>query len=669
MPRHRPIVSRVALALTLAVSAAAATAQEAPYRLVVDPPSLALRVGDTVRVTARVVDAAGRPVDAQIRFFSRARNELAVSRDGEVIALRGGGHMMFVLARAGDAALRAEVPVSVEFPPLERVVIRSYGERLYVGSGLRHRATVIDASGADRPEVTVAWSTSDPSVATVDRAGVLTAHREGVVTLQATADGIRGEHRYRVVPNPVRTVRLSVSADSVRTGDVVRVTAQALDAAGRPVADAPIQFAVLSYPEDTAAAQFPPAEVDEKGRFVAYKAGTYTVLAMAPGYTARHSITVGHRHVSRRVEVVGQGAVRDVRTSDLWVWEGVDGRDYAVTGTWGAAGAAYFWDVTDPAHPALIDSVVVDARTVNDVKVSEDGRVCVITREGASNRRNGIVILDCTNPRDVKILSTFDDGLTGGVHNVFVYRHHVYAVNNGVKFDIINIEDPRNPRRVAVFELDTPGHAIHDVWVVDGIAYSSNWSDGLVLIDVGNGVAGGSPERPVKITQFSACNCAHHAAFPYRSSTGRFYVLMGDEIGRPSGGPPDREGEKGGTPEAMAGYIHFIDFTDPLNPEEVARYEVPEAGSHNFWIEGDTLYAAFYNGGLRVVDISGELKGNLTYQNREIARFFAFDPQGFVANAAFTWGPQPYKGNVFIAEHYSGLWAVKLLPREQTLVP
>ena len=119
----------------------------------------------------------------------------------------------------------------------------------------------------------------------------------------------------------------------------------------------------------------------------------------------------------------------------------------------------------------------------------------------------------------------------------------------------------------------------------------------------------------------------------------------------------------------MAGYIHIVDFTDPLNPEEVARYDVPEAGSHNLWIEGDELYAAFYNGGLRVVDISGELKGNLFDQGREIAQYFAYDPEGFVPNAPFAWGPQPYKGHIFIADHHSGLWAIKLEPPPATLTP
>ena len=116
----------------------------------------------------------------------------------------------------------------------------------------------------------------------------------------------------------------------------------------------------------------------------------------------------------------------------------------------------------------------------------------------------------------------------------------------------------------------------------------------------------------------------------------------------------------GGTPERMAGYVHIVDFTDPLNPEEVASYEVPEAGSHNLWIEDDVLYAAFYNGGLRVVDISGELKGNLGSQGREMAHYLSYDPDGKVANDPQVWGPQPYKGNLFFSDLSSGLWAVNV---------
>ncbi|MDE2971087.1 MAG: hypothetical protein OXU35_02155, partial [Acidobacteriota bacterium] len=103
-------------------------------------------------------------------------------------------------------------------------------------------------------------------------------------------------------------------------------------------------------------------------------------------------------------------------------------------------------------------------------------------------------------------------------------------------------------------------------------------------------------------------------------------------------------------------------------PRLVGRYEVPEAGSHNIWIEDDVMYVAFYNGGLRVVDVSGELLGNLYRQGREIARFLPLDPDGFLPNAPQVWGAQPHKGIIYFSDRNSGLWAVKLgeLPEETT---
>ena len=96
----------------------------------------------------------------------------------------------------------------------------------------------------------------------------------------------------------------------------------------------------------------------------------------------------------------------------------------------------------------------------------------------------------------------------------------------------------------------------------------------------------------------------------------------------------------------------------------MARYQVPEAGTHNLWVEDDILYIAYYNGGLRVVDISGELRGDLYRQGREIAHFLPHHPDSRVPNAPMVWGPQPFKGNIFLSDMNSGLWAVKLVDAE-----
>ena len=114
----------------------------------------------------------------------------------------------------------------------------------------------------------------------------------------------------------------------------------------------------------------------------------------------------------------------------------------------------------------------------------------------------------------------------------------------------------------------------------------------------------------------------------------------------------------------------MIDFSDLDNPEEVARFEVPFAGSHNFWVdeESETLYATFYNGGVRVVDISGELMGDLLAQGRQINFFMPGDPNGFVPNMPQTWGAQLHKGHIFYSDMHSGLWASKLAPKETEIV-
>ncbi|MDE2752787.1 MAG: Ig-like domain-containing protein, partial [Gemmatimonadota bacterium] len=603
MKTHSTIrLAALILALT-AVATTQAAAQEVA-RVQVSPATLSLAVGETATVSATAYDASGNVVEVPFIYFSRdGRGSLAIDRTtGEIEAFRGGEFE--VLARVlGPTRISGTMTVTVAFPPLDRVEISRDGGRYYTGVTMRHKATVIDRADDARDDVAVTWSTSDESVATVDRFGVFTAHAPGQVTLSASAEGVVGEITYEVADNPVTAMAVEASQSRGRTGDVIHFTATA-SSAGGTVDDIPVTFGLMSDPDVIATADIPPAEVDEQGRFVAYRPGIYTVTASVPGRTAHSTVEILPRHVVEEVELVGHAPVSNVATSDLWVWEGVDGRDYAITGTHNGHGSTYWWDVTDPASPVLTDSLIVDARTTNDVKVSEDGELCVISREGASNRRNGIVIIDCTDPRNIEIISTYDDELTGGVHNLFIHDDHVYAVNNGIRFDVINIEDPANPHRVGRFELDTPGHAIHDIWIVDGIAYTSNWNDGVAVIDVGGGDRGGSPANPVEIARFRDIGGATHAAFPYRSPTGRFYIFMGDEIGAPA-----FDGQEDGrTPEFMSGYIHVIDFTDPENPEEVARYEIPEAGSHNMWIEDDRLYAAFYQGGLRVLDISGELK-------------------------------------------------------------
>ncbi len=636
--------------------------------LEVTPSRLDLEVGQTRQLTARVTKASSRePVETKVVFFSGSRRSIGVNSNGEVSAYKPGKFKIYALvprdpedvSRRAKARARVAIPVTVPNPPVESVRFQGLPGRFYASTHIEPGVEILDESGAVRLQVPIEYSTSQQDVASFDEFGRLSLHRTGSVRISASAEGVSHDLEIMVVANPAVDLELQASPETGRTGDVIHLSASVLDSQGRPVSEMPVNFSVGGRPSAGIIAPGAHVQIDPDGTLVAERPGIYSVVASSGNLVASRTIRIGPRDVRQRVELVGHGAVRDRHTSDLWVWEGVDGRDYAITGTWSAAGHAYIWDVTSPRGMSIVDVVRVDARTVNDVKVSANGKIAAISREGASNRKNGFVLLDVSAPATgVRILSSYDDQLTGGVHNLFIYENHVFALSAGRRYDIINIEDPTDPYLVGRFELDTPGHGIHDVWVVDGIAYSSNWSDGVVAVDVGGGGRGGSLENPVFLGSHSYPSGWNHASFPYRSeSTGKFYVFMGDEAF-----PEGMLGKGGGLPTRAAGWIHVIEFDDWTNSREVARYQVPEAGSHNFWVEDDILYIGYYNGGLRVVDVSGEMRGDLYRQGREIAFWHPHDPEGFVPNAPFVWGAQPFKGHIYLADWNSGLWAVKLKP-------
>ncbi|MEQ8764061.1 MAG: Ig-like domain-containing protein [Planctomycetota bacterium] len=657
--RVLPWLAILWLACGAATVQAQVVAKKGDRLLQVSPGEATLKAGDSVQLEAKVTNLQGDAQDTQIFFFTRDRHLIDVTPEGLVTAKSPGqARVTARTAGARDERLSINITIQVAYPPLEKIEFLSPPHRIYAGATVTLETRAVLEGGMEHDALEVSLRSATPQTAEVDPFGHLTALAPGSFTIIASAEGQEAELSGQVLANPVAEIVLSCPTRLARTGDVLQFEAEALTPAGATVENAPIQYSLFSQPDD-ALGNAATGQIRADGRFVAQKAGQYTILASCGTASDRYTVKIVPRDIEGKLELIGRGQVQDVHTSDLWVWEGVDGRDYAVTGTWGADGDAIFWDVTDPSNIERISSVRVDARTVNDVKVSEDGRLCIISREGASNRRNGIVLIDVENPREPKIISTYDENLTGGVHNLFIYRNHVYALSAGRRYDIINIEDPKNPHTVGKFELEEDGHSIHDVWVEDGIAYSSNWRHGVQMVDVGNGIKGGTPENPVRIGEYAYPSGWNHAAFPYKDKvTGKFYIIAGDEA-FPYGLNLTEK------PTYPRGWIHFIDFTDPENPEEVARYEVPEAGTHNLWVEDDLLYVAYYNGGVRVVDISGDLMGDLYHQGREIAWYLPTDHEGVVPNAPMTWGPQPHKGHIFFSDWNSGLWAVKLEMKDQ----
>ena len=661
----------------------AQTADDPVVRLVATPAELTMRVGDEVRVTVAGYTRSGARVEDPVVRLVGPRAAMRV-RQGVVTALAAGDHALVASlvqdggASAGDP-VTVRVPVSIGWPTVARVVVSpTTNDRFFVGTAVRLAVRAEHSDGSARTDPDVEWRSESPEIATVDGFGRITGVAPGTATITATVEGVEGAATLSADPFTGESLEIVGGVARARTGDVIGFGAEVRDGGGGLVTGVPVEWShAYEAPEGIMA---PPAPAQmHGGRFVADVPGVYTVIADAGPLSARTSFRVVERDVVQELEIHGHGREQRVRTTDFWVFEGRDGRDYALTGAKRSDGHGFVWDVTDVGNIVKTDSIQVDARSVNDMKVSPDARYATMTREGASNRRNGVVILDLADPAHPVIAAEVTDyGLTGGVHNAFPTESHIYALAGGDKYVILDVSDLYNPRFVG--EYNHPNSRLHDVWVMDGLAYSAEWENGLVVVDVGDGRWGGSPENPVLVSSYPVPGGATHAVFPYVSqSTGKHYVFLGDEImsrrglawegpGQGRGSyqlPYDPETGMHGIPLATRGYIQIVDFSDPENPEMVARYEVPEYGTHNIWVEDDILYQAYYEGGVRMVDVSGDLMGNLYTQGREIAVFKAYDPIGYVPNSPMAWSAMPFKGRIFFSDTNSGLWSARLVPRSR----
>lgn len=680
-------VARSMLFVTLLASAAVAPtarsasawAQAAPpaavARLVAEPARVTMRAGETQPFRVIAYDARGNVMADAVVRVGGPRAAVAFT-GGEVRAFRAGSFTATATAAGADGQpITLDIPVLVTWPALAKVEIMADSGALYTGIALGHRARGSHADGSERTGMSVTWRSSNPNVATVDRFGTVTALAAGAVTITAENEGVRATKLYRISANPVSAIAIGIKEDVVKTGDVIHLNAVARNRAGTAVKNAQITWSYTYVPDDTTVAPGGPGIIDW-GRFTANAPGRFTLIAQSGATTARKVIEVKPRDVVRRITVTGRGSVNSTHTSDFWPWTAKNGRDYALVGTWGGDGYGLVFDITDMNNIVKTDSIKIDARTINDVTVSPDGRYGVLAREGASNRVNGVVILDLANPAHPKIVSTFDQELTGGVHNLFATNDYLFAISGGQKYVIIDVRDITKPKYVSEYQY--PGARIHDLWVHDGIAYSAQGGIGAVMVDVGNGKYGGSIEKPKLINVFPVNS--GHEIFPYfQKSTGRAYLFLGDEEMSRKGrvwegtqyslGNATVNAPKGGIAQTSGGYTHIVDITDPMNPRKVGRYHLEDYGSHDIIVEDDVLYQAYYDGGVRVVDVSGELMGNLADQNREIAVFKPYDPSAYTANAPFVMNAMPWKGHVLFTDFNSGLWAAKLEPKAKAITP
>jgi len=668
--------------LMLAASLQQAQQQAPPPALAASPiarlelatgPEVTIMAGDSMLLNARPLDASGQPVpNAKVRYFlAGGYFEGGVDSLGMVRSGSTGSMMVGVVASVpGTKPYVQRLRVRMIPGPAARIAVTPAVSKLVVGQRVRLAGRAFSRANDERDDA-VTWRSSAASTARITSDGVVTALAPGRAVITASTNGVSETVDIQVVANTIASVEITPGRAEAREGDVVRFTAVAKDASGRPITGLVPQWSFS--PGD--------GQIEADGSFVGYNPGSYLVSASFGSRSADAPVTLAPREVRRAASVVGRLPRTRFTTEEVWIHP--SGK-YAYLGSGSGGDVMYAIDISDPSNPTVTDSVISNTRRVNDVMSTPDGKFLVFTREGASDRKNGIVIASIEDPAHPKVISEFTEGVNSGVHSAFIYRQekygtHVYLTNDGTgAIHIVDIGDPYHPKEVAQWRTNRPdaGRTLHDVDVQDGLAYLSYWNDGLVVLDVGNGVKGGSPSNPQLVTQYKYDLNKLYAEVEAVGGPGFIrgthtawrhgkYVFIADEVFPASG----VRGAKDAAAGRAYGRLQVIDVSDMEQPRSVAWYEPEFGGVHNIWVAGDTLYMGAYNGGFRAFDVSGELRGDLRAQNREIVHVNTADMNGKNQNTAMTWGVVVKDGLAYVNDMYNGLWIVKIEPKAQPLTP
>ena len=358
---------------------------------------------------------------------------------------------------------------------------------------------------------------------------------------------------------------------------------------------------------------------------------------------------------------LGNGVVTERYTAEIWVRGNV-----AYTTTWGTrqavGNAIKIWDVTGNV-PALVNTVIVpNASTLGDIQASDDGQLLIVATEFAPG---SIMIYSLADPVNPQLITRYTTALTNpGVHTAEVQRVNgkLYAFlsvdpsgGSPARLVIVDLSDPAAPTQVFTAVMGSP--FVHDVFVRDGILITALWDQGITIWDIG-GAGSGSVSNPVALGSVANVGGQAHNVWWYHSASGeKRYVFVGQE------GP-------GAIGSFSSGDIHVVDVSSFTAPHEVAFFHIDGAGPHNFSVDESKgwLYAAYYNGGVSVLDITGDLSAcnaadkspdgrcDLGKMGREVAHWLGNQ------QSVYVWGVHHSGGRLYASDMINGIWKLSDAP-------
>lgn len=464
--------------------------------------------------------------------------------------------------------------------------------------------SILTAHTMQRPTLT----SSNTSVATVDTSGRVTSRGAGMAYIVGRVGNARDSSKI-VVTAPAATLDLTPDSLVLSVGQTRSLTPTITNAQGS-----------VAYTSSNPNI----ATVDGNGAVTAKAVGnTFVVATVGALRDSAKIIVVAALPAPATIPLLGSGNVPERYTAEVAAADG-----WAYTTTWSSrvssagntpGNAVKIWNVSGNT-PILTDSLIITgAGTTSDVQISDDRTLLAVSTEGGSPTARGFSLYSRATPGKPTLITRFNSpATTSGVHTLKFARvngrHYLLLnIDPPAALVVVDITSPALPVQIGSFPMGNP--YIHDVFFRDGLLFAGLWNDGMSIFDMGGGNKGGSPSNPVLIGNVRTASCGtsgcggsrvHNIWWFHDPKTGsKKYAFIGEEA-------------DASLFTNARGDIHVVDVSDMSNPREVAFFRPDSAststgnqpsGTHNFDVDEQSgvLYAAYYNGGVRALDIRGDL--------------------------------------------------------------
>ena len=239
-------------------------------------------VGQTTQLTADLRDATGAPVTGRVIVWSSSNALVAtVTSQGVVTAIAPGS----ATVSASVDGKSASVSVVVNARPASTVIVSPGQITIFSGQELQLSALVTDDRGQVLTGRPISFASSNPQVATVSAAGLVTGVTPGIVTITATSETATGTATITVAQEPVASLTVSPSTATMSVGQPLQLTAVARNASGQPLS---LSGRSVTWSTSTPAI----TSVNAGGLVTALAAGTGVVLVTVDGRQASATLTV-----------------------------------------------------------------------------------------------------------------------------------------------------------------------------------------------------------------------------------------------------------------------------------------------------------------------------------------------------------------------------------------